>query len=309
MFIYYPMPSSRFPRKLFPHALLMLCLLAAGGCEETNIQLAAEAGFDAVKAVTLSDDAVRRLSQEAAAQQDNSSRVAPPESPHARRLHRLVGQHLDQGEHRFNLKVYIEPTVNAFAMADGSIRLYSGLMEMMTEDELRFVIGHEMGHVVKDHVKKKMMLAYAGRAVRKGVASQENLAGNLARSLLGDVAEQLLNAQFSQQEEREADDFGLEFLRANGYPPESAASALRKLAALGNDHSFLASHPAPGKRAERILARIANPDLQEEDIVQAVAATGKGWIARLTAWARDFSAKAAKTGEPPLATQNTGPGS
>jgi putative metalloprotease len=35
--------------------------------------------------------------------------------------------------------------VNAFATADGTIRIYSGLMEMMTDDELIFVIGHEIG--------------------------------------------------------------------------------------------------------------------------------------------------------------------
>ena len=32
-------------------------------------------------------------------------------------------------------------------MADGTIRVYSGLMDLMTDDELLFVIGHEMGHV------------------------------------------------------------------------------------------------------------------------------------------------------------------
>jgi putative metalloprotease len=36
-------------------------------------------------------------------------------------------------------------------MADGSIRIYSGLMEMMDEGELLFVLGHEMGHVVEKH--------------------------------------------------------------------------------------------------------------------------------------------------------------
>jgi metalloprotease len=28
-------------------------------------------------------------------------------------------------------------------------------------------MGHEMGHVVEKHIKKKIMLAYAGSAVRK----------------------------------------------------------------------------------------------------------------------------------------------
>jgi Zn-dependent protease with chaperone function len=36
-------------------------------------------------------------------------------------------------------------------MADGSIRIYSGLMEMMDDEKLLFVLGHEMGQVVEKH--------------------------------------------------------------------------------------------------------------------------------------------------------------
>ena len=49
--------------------------------------------------------------------------------------------------------------VNAFAMANGCIRVYSGLMDMMTDNEVEAVIGHEMGHVALGHVKKGMQVA------------------------------------------------------------------------------------------------------------------------------------------------------
>jgi Zn-dependent protease with chaperone function len=44
----------------------------------------------------------------------------------------------------------------------------------LDNEELLFVVGHEMGHVVDDHIKKKIRLAYAGSAVRKAIASQRN---------------------------------------------------------------------------------------------------------------------------------------
>ena len=52
-------------------------------------------------------------------------------------------------------------------MADGTIRIYSGLMDIMDDRELLFVIGHEAGHVVKDHVRRKVQLAYAGPGCAK----------------------------------------------------------------------------------------------------------------------------------------------
>jgi putative metalloprotease len=150
-----------------------------------------------------------------------------------------------------SLKVYLSPTINAFAMADGTIRIYSGLMDMLDYRELLFVIGHEMGHVVKKHIQKKIMLAYAGSAVRRAIAAQYNQAGEFVRSTIGAFTENLLNAQFSQQEEREADDYGVLYIIKNGYDRRPAISTLTKLAALGNDHSFLSSHPAPEDRAIR----------------------------------------------------------
>jgi len=159
----------------------------------------------------------------------------------------------------FDFKVYLSPTINAFAMADGTIRIYSGLMDMMTDAELIFVIGHEIGHVAENHIKEKLRLAYAGSAVRKAIASQQNEAGDIARSAIGALTEGLLNVQFSQQEEREADDFGVMLLKQKGYDIQPAISALMKLAALGGDHSFLSSHPAPAKRAKRLQENALEP--------------------------------------------------
>lgn len=240
--------------------LVLLCtsLVLLVGCEDTDVGLVAEAGLDAIKAVTLSDEEVESLAVQAARHADMRNTLATPENPYNRRLRRLVGEHLEEDGVRFNFKVYLTPQVNAFAMGDGTIRIYSGLMDMMNDGELRFVIGHEMGHVVKKHVLKKMRMAYASSAIRKGIASQNTIAGTIARSQLGGFAQLVINAQFSQQEEREADDYGLTFLQEKGYNPADAVAALRKLASLGKDHSFLSSHPAPEERAERLATRLAS---------------------------------------------------
>lgn len=239
--------------------LLLAGLLCLAACENTDIQLAANAGLEAVKAITLNDEEVQSLAAQTVEYSDSKNSIAPESDKYAKRLYALVGDHLQEEGRRFNYKVYLAPEVNAFAVADGSIRIYSGLMDMMEDEELRFVIGHEMGHIVKEHLRKKMQLALAGSALRKGIASQNNQVGDIARSQLGGFVEVLVNSQFSQQEERDADDYGLAFLKNKGYDPAGAISALRKLAALGNNHSFLSSHPAPGKRADRLEGKPAEP--------------------------------------------------
>lgn len=242
--------------------VFILCLFTTG-CEDTDVGMALQAGADAVRAVTLDDEDVQSLAAEVARQSDRDHDVAPRGDPYAKRLERLTAGHRKIDGHEFDFKVYLSPTVNAFAMADGTIRIYSGLMDMMTDSELIFVIGHEIGHVVENHIKEKLRLAYAGSAVRKAIASQQNEAGDIARSAVGALSESLLNAQFSQQEEREADDFGVMFLKQKGYDIQPAISALNKLAALGGNHSFLSSHPAPAKRAKRLQDDPLEPEQTE----------------------------------------------
>ena len=201
-----------------------------------------------------------------------------PENKYTKRLNQLVGQNLKDGNLKFNYGVYLSPEVNAFAMANGTIRIYSGLMDMLNDGELRFVIGHEMGHVMKNHIRKKIQLAYAASAVRKGIASQNNSAGDVARSLFGGLAESLMNAQFSQLEEKEADDYGLVFLKREKFEPQDAVSALKKIAKLGKGHSFLSSHPDPEKRAERLQAQLEGRALSIEEKQQNIIGKVKAFF-------------------------------
>lgn len=267
--------------KQIPICLFSLFLFF--GCEGTNPYLAVDAGLDALKAVTLSDGDVKLLAAEASKQSDAKNRMAGPGDAYGNRLKKLVGDRYDSDGYAFDFKVYLSSQVNAFAMADGTIRIYSGLMDMMNDEELLFVVGHEMGHVVERHIRKKIMLAYAANAVRKGIASQESLVGDLARSALGGFVQALVNAQFSQAEEKEADDYGLAFMKKHGLNARSAVSALKKLDTLGQGHSFLSSHPDPALRAQRLQDQIDHPDQD-----QAVAPSFMDRIIdKIKAWIMD----------------------
>jgi putative metalloprotease len=255
----------------FIFLILFLLIICLAGCEGSNVLLVKEAGVDAVKAITLSDEAVQNMAKKSSAYADSQHRVAPPENEYAKRLKRLVGDHHQESGIDFNYKIYLAKEVNAFAMADGTIRIYSGLMDMLNDDELRFVIGHEMGHIAMKHIHKKLQLAYGSSAVRKAIATIDGPAGDIARSQLGGFVQGLMGAQFSQFEEKEADDYGLTFMRKQGYDTKAAVSALNKIAKLGNDHSFLSSHPAPGKRAERLKLQIEGKTSSIEEGKQSLS--------------------------------------
>ncbi len=232
--------------------VLLLSLFFVSGCEDTNVYLAADAAKDAVTAVTLSDEQVVVLARQASLLSDKKHQLAAPGSPYDRRLQRLTAKYREREGRQFNFKVYLTDEVNAFAMADGTIRVYSGLMDLMNDEELLFIIGHEMGHVVNDHSRKKVVLAYGASAIRKGLASQQNELGALAGSVVGGFVQQLTNSQFSQHEEKEADRFGVQFMTEENIDLRAAESALRKLSTHSSAYSFLSSHPHPDKRADTV---------------------------------------------------------
>jgi putative metalloprotease len=254
------------------HFVRAFCIgmLVLAGCENADVRKAVEAGSDAVMALTISDREVREIASRSAQTSDRKHTLAPPKNAYAQRLDRLVARHRTDGDLKLNYGVYLSPEVNAFAMADGTVRIYSGLMDMLTDGELLFVVGHEMGHVVKGHVREKMQLAYAARAVRKGVASQSSAAGDVAQSVFGEHAESLVNSQFSQLEEKEADDHGLAFLKAGNLEPRDAVTALQKIGGLSKGRSFLSSHPDPDKRAQRLQAQVEGRSLSIDEARQSL---------------------------------------
>ena len=105
------------------------------------------AGSKVVQAATLSDAEIKTLSDKACAQSDSQEKIAAPGSKYDARLQKIAKQlgGTVNGQ-KANYKVYITKDVNAWAMANGCIRVYSGLMDMMTDDEVMGVVGHEIGH-------------------------------------------------------------------------------------------------------------------------------------------------------------------
>jgi len=244
--------SARLARTLFaPLFFLTAVSVAYAGLDFGK---ALDAVVDASKAATLSDQDVKSMASQFRQSTDRKNRLAPASDPYAQRLARITGGIATEDGMKLDYKVYLSKTVNAFALADGTIRVYSGLMDLMSDDEVRFVIGHEIGHVKLGHSRASIQTAYAASAARKGLAaSASGKVSSIAESDLGELAERVVNAQHSQGQESSADAYSVKFMQKHKYESRAAASALRKLAKLsGNEASILSSHPSPGGRADAV---------------------------------------------------------
>ncbi|TVP48182.1 MAG: peptidase [Halomonas sp.] len=233
--------------------------LAVSGCQSgADLGGLMSAGSSFAGAATMTDEQMQQLGDQTIAQLDTENQLVAADSEYAERLAELTqGWEVVDG-HTLDYNVYQLSEINAFAVPNGSIRLYSGLMDEMTDDEVRYVIAHEIGHVALGHSKRAFQVAYAASAAREAAASSgSTTAAALSTSELGDLGEKLINAQFSQRQENEADDYAIELMQRHDFDAEASITALRKLEEkYGNSRSVFSSHPAAGDRADRLEAAL-----------------------------------------------------
>ncbi|MDR0775604.1 MAG: M48 family metallopeptidase [Azonexus sp.] len=222
-----------------------------------NLGKALDAGKTLVESETLNDDDLRRYFDQMAADSDRRNRVAGSGDPYGQRLAKLTSGLEKHDGLALNYKVYLTPEINAFAMANGTIRVYSGLMDKFTDDEIRYVIGHEIGHVKSGHTKARIQTAMRTSALKSAASSAGGKTAALAESQLGELFSQVITAQHSQANERQADDYALGFMKKKKYPAVACVDALEKLDALGGGSaSWLSTHPSPKERAKRLKAMV-----------------------------------------------------
>ncbi|WP_374173948.1 M48 family metalloprotease [Flavobacterium tructae] len=259
-------------------------LFAAFGFTKINAQInfgekALGAVQKGVSGFTFSNADAAALSKAAVDKMDTENQVAAATDPYTLRLNRVFGKYTAGDGYTLNYKVYKLKEVNAFATADGSVRVYSGLMDIMDDNELLAVIGHEIGHVANQDSRDAIKAAYRKEALLEGAASQSATIASVTDSQLGKIGSAIIDSKFSRKQEAEADLFSYEFLKKNGYNVNAEESAFRILAKMseGNEASFIdqmmSSHPDSKQRAEDAKKRAEKDGLYKPYVQQKIVNT------------------------------------
>ena len=250
---------------LFRHIMVaILIALPSIASAQLNLGRVGQSIGKAAQAATLTDAQMVQYVQEYIQWMDEHNHVLPADDPYVIRLNSLSAGLTSVEGIPLNFKVYNVVDVNAFACADGSIRVFAGLMDIMSDEELLGVIGHEIGHVAHKDSKKAFRQALLTSALLDGVASTGSKAASLTDSQLGSLGEALVGASYSKKQENAADDYGYEFLASHGKNPVAMALSFRKLKELQGENAggasekinqLFSSHPDLDKRIRRMEDR------------------------------------------------------
>ncbi len=159
----------------------------------------------------------------------------------------------------WDILVFADPQVNAFALPGGRIGVYEGMFDVAaSEDQLAAIIGHEIGHLSAEHAQKRMSAQIAKNAGLRIVAFFLDLgdvqyADEIAAAL-GLGVEVGLLLPYSREQEIEADALGLRTMDRAGYDPRQAVTLWERMQAVSGPRqpAFLATHPTPRSRIREI---------------------------------------------------------
>jgi len=250
-----------YPKTLFIILWLGISLSANA---QTDWYRLLTGAIKAGQAYMMTDEQLSEIVKNEVEEMDRQNEVCTDKSKYTQRLKRLTDRMKDANGTKLNFKVYQTTDYNAFACPDGSVRVFSALMDILNDNELLGVIGHEIGHVALRHSKKAWQDALLRSAASDVIASKSSTWAGLSDSYLGDITSAALFAKHSRWHETQADDYGYDFLKKCGKNPWAMGLAFKKLKALSKqkeDSKYdilleaFSSHPNFDERIKHIKVK------------------------------------------------------
>ncbi|MBR9827121.1 MAG: M48 family metallopeptidase [Oceanospirillales bacterium] len=160
----------------------------------------------------------------------------------------------------WELIVFKDDAVNAFALPGGKMGVYTGMLQVAdNQHQLASVIGHEVSHVLAQHSNARMsqqQLTQLGMAATSIVLADrvDSKTQQAAIMALGLGAQYGILLPYSRQHESEADTLGQELMAKAGFDPREAVALWQKMAQKGGatPPELLSTHPAPGTRIQQL---------------------------------------------------------
>ena len=278
----------------------MLILLIAGGglyfaqhrkrhdavSADAVVDMAADWQRDVMRApmqfTRISDDKETQIGDELARQYTSAQ---PEQNPEARAIEQYVnnvgGRVAQHAKRKLNYRFHLisDPNlINAFALPGGHVFVGQGLLDQMTsEDELAFVLGHELEHIDHYHAVERVQIEAKLRSLDLDIVAA-----------IADIPMSLWQAGYSKDQEFEADCEGLRIAVAAGYSPQGAVNMTERMTKLRGEYvihaetptgelsqvaidgltGYFRSHPLPSERLQQIDEVIAQDHLKNKPLTQ-----------------------------------------
>lgn len=164
----------------------------------------------------------------------------------------------------WEVNVFEDEQVNAFALPGGKIGVYTGLLKVAkNQNQLATVIGHEVAHVLADHGNARVSASTAAQAgvtaatILGAIATDDPVKRQML-GLLGVGVQVGVLLPYGRSQESEADILGLDLMAKAGFDPRQSVPLWQNMAKAGGAGSpeFLSTHPSNSTRIKHLNKRM-----------------------------------------------------
>ncbi len=164
--------------------------------------------------------------------------------------------------YQWEVNVFADKAVNAFALPGGKIGVYTGLLQVATTpDQLAAVLGHEVAHVLANHGNERVSVAFAadsGLKIAQVLAGEPTEQKAQLLGLLGLGAQVGVLLPYGRTQESEADVLGLEYMARAGFDPQQSIVLWQNMGKAGGKKppELLSTHPSNTSRIKGLNAHM-----------------------------------------------------
>ncbi|MBE6377205.1 MAG: hypothetical protein E7051_00125 [Lentisphaerae bacterium] len=159
-------------------------------------------------------------------------------------------------------KIYIldTPEVNAFCLPGGTIVICSGTLKQFNDDEIAWIIAHELAHGQAHHFAEQISKSMIQELATDTFIDKEKETFKLIGS---HIAAFFINLKYSRTQEYEADRLAIYYVSKAGFNTQGAINVLNKFNTTEEAEwgKWLSTHPTPEKRLKNIKSAVSQ--LQE----------------------------------------------
>lgn len=253
-----------FPRKFLVYALqFMIYGLILCGCISTEYNIATGKQdvflYSTAREVSMGQNIAKRIAKEFKLSRN------PYDIQRVDKIAKKIVENVDRSEISYYFYVIEEDQeaksqINAFSIPGGYVYIYKELLDLLSDDEVAFVIAHEVGHIVSRHQIKRLQAAMgynlvmvASSVARSSPEFQQGLSFALAQIFMG----------YSRQDEFNADELAVKYCRMAGFDPSVGIAVQEKLYKENkkkiNPLSYFRTHPYTAQRIRHIKETLHLP--------------------------------------------------
>jgi putative metalloprotease len=211
---------------------------------------AVKSASDMMRATLANDKDIDKLAEEDLKKMDDNQTIAPDIDQYYIDLLKVMKKIDIPDDLKLDVKVYLNPFLYIFTMSNGAIRVNSGIIEKFNDDELLFLMAHEIAHLKEKDHKGSYRKAHAMFALENAINMSGDVVASASNGVLESVTSSMRKSRFQKDAEFTADEYAIKVLRKNGIKKKIAVDVLEYLQYM--NAPLLKLHPTGYERIKHI---------------------------------------------------------